>query len=57
MWDVFNMGCGFVVCVAEDEVAAASALLAAHHPGARRIGNVTGKAGDVRIAGLDAARP
>jgi phosphoribosylformylglycinamidine cyclo-ligase len=47
MWDVFNMGCGFVVCVAKDEVAAASALLASHHPGARRIGSVTGDAGRI----------
>ena len=48
MWGVFNMGCGFVVAVAQDEVAAATALLAAHHPGARRIGSVTGDAGRVR---------
>ena len=48
MWEVFNMGCGFVVAVAQDEVAAATALLAAHHPGARRIGSVTGDAGRVR---------
>jgi phosphoribosylformylglycinamidine cyclo-ligase len=48
MWDVFNMGCGFVVAVAEDEVDAATTLLASHHPGARRIGSVTGHAGRVR---------
>ena len=48
MWDVFNMGCGFVVAVAEDEEPAATALLAAHHPGARRIGSVTGDAGRIR---------
>jgi phosphoribosylformylglycinamidine cyclo-ligase len=47
MWDVFNMGCGFVVAVAEDEVTATSALLASHHPGARRIGSVTGDAGRI----------
>jgi phosphoribosylformylglycinamidine cyclo-ligase len=50
MWDVFNMGCGFVVCVAEDEEPAATALLAVHHPGTRRIGSVTGDAGRVRRA-------
>jgi phosphoribosylformylglycinamidine cyclo-ligase len=48
MWDVFNMGCGFVVTVPEDEEPATSALLAAHHPGARRIGSVTADAGRVR---------
>jgi phosphoribosylformylglycinamidine cyclo-ligase len=48
MWDVFNMGCGFVVAVAEAEVDSAATLLASHHPGARRIGSVTGDAGRVR---------
>jgi phosphoribosylformylglycinamidine cyclo-ligase len=48
MWEVFNMGCGFVVGVAEAEVAAVSELLAVHHPGARRIGRVTAEAGRVR---------
>jgi phosphoribosylformylglycinamidine cyclo-ligase len=40
MWRVFNMGCGFICVVADDAVAEATALLAAHHPGARRIGSV-----------------
>jgi phosphoribosylformylglycinamidine cyclo-ligase len=48
MWDVFNMGCGFVVAVAEDEEPAATALLAARHPGARRIGTVSGDAARLR---------
>jgi len=47
MWDVFNMGCGFVVAVPEDETAAASALLETHHPGTRRIGTVSGEAGRI----------
>jgi phosphoribosylformylglycinamidine cyclo-ligase len=51
MWDVFNMGCGFVCIVAEDEAPAAAALLAERHPGARRIGAVTGDAGRVRRVG------
>jgi phosphoribosylaminoimidazole (AIR) synthetase len=45
------MGCGFVVAVPEDEVAAASTLLAAHHPGTRPIGAITAHAGTVRRPG------
>ena len=40
MWHVFNMGCGFVCVVPEEHADAAVALLAAHHPGTRRIGAV-----------------
>ncbi|MGI8595564.1 MAG: phosphoribosylformylglycinamidine cyclo-ligase [Solirubrobacteraceae bacterium] len=47
MHEVFNMGCGFVAVVPEDRAEDASALLAAHHQRARRIGTVTGDAGDV----------
>jgi phosphoribosylformylglycinamidine cyclo-ligase len=52
MWDVFNMGCGFVALVPEDRAADAAALLAAHHPGTARIGTVTGEAGRVSVAGV-----
>ena len=52
MWEVFNMGCGFCVVVPQATAAAASALLAAHHPGARRIGTVTDRAGIVEVAPL-----
>ena len=45
MWEVFNMGCGFVAVVPEADAADAAALLAGHHPGARRIGTVTDRAG------------
>jgi phosphoribosylformylglycinamidine cyclo-ligase len=38
MREVFNMGCGFCVVVAPGDEAAALELLAAHHPGARRVG-------------------
>ena len=41
MWEVFNMGCGFVCVVPEDRADEATALLAAHHEGARRIGTTT----------------
>jgi phosphoribosylformylglycinamidine cyclo-ligase len=49
MWEVFNMGCGFVAVVPEPAADAASALLAAHHPGARRIGTVTDRPGRVEL--------
>jgi phosphoribosylformylglycinamidine cyclo-ligase len=41
MYEVFNMGCGFVAVVPEDRADEATALLAAHHEGTRRIGTVT----------------
>jgi phosphoribosylformylglycinamidine cyclo-ligase len=47
MWDVFNMGCGFVCVVPDEHAADAIALLDAHHPGTARIGSVTGDAGVV----------
>jgi phosphoribosylformylglycinamidine cyclo-ligase len=40
MWRVFNMGCGFVAVVPAGAADEAAALLAAHHPGTRRIGSV-----------------
>jgi phosphoribosylformylglycinamidine cyclo-ligase len=52
MWDVFNMGCGFVVIVPEDRAEDAAALLGAHHPGAARIGTVTGDGGRLTAPGL-----
>ena len=55
MWEVFNMGCGFCAVVPESTAAAASALLAAHHPGARRIGTVTDRAGLVELPALGLA--
>ena len=47
MWDVFNMGCGFVCVVPEADAVDAIALLDAHHPGAARIGTVTERAGEI----------
>jgi phosphoribosylformylglycinamidine cyclo-ligase len=49
---VFNMGCGFVAVVPAQAVERAVALLAEHHPGARRIGSVTATAGRVELPGL-----
>jgi phosphoribosylformylglycinamidine cyclo-ligase len=51
-WEVFNMGCGFVAVVPEDDADAATALLAAHHPGARRIGSVTADTGRLSAPGV-----
>ena len=50
MHEVFNMGLGFVCVVAGTDAEAAGALLARHHPGARRIGVVTDRAGVVARA-------
>jgi phosphoribosylformylglycinamidine cyclo-ligase len=52
MWEVFNMGCGFCVVVPEADAAAAVAQLAEHHPGAAVIGQVSDRAGLVRLPGL-----
>jgi phosphoribosylformylglycinamidine cyclo-ligase len=51
-WEVFNMGCGFVAVVPEAHADAASALLAVHHRGTRRIGTVTAEAGRVSAPGV-----
>lgn len=45
MWEVFNMGCGFVAIVPEDQVDAACALLDKRHHGTRRIGTVSDRPG------------
>jgi phosphoribosylformylglycinamidine cyclo-ligase len=47
MWDVFNMGCGFVCVVPEDRVVDAIGMLDAHHPGTARVGTVTDRAGEI----------
>jgi phosphoribosylformylglycinamidine cyclo-ligase len=57
MWEVFNMGCGLVAIVPEADVDDAAAILAGHHPGARRIGTVTDQAGTVTIPDLGLSFP
>jgi phosphoribosylformylglycinamidine cyclo-ligase len=47
MWEVFNMGCGFVAIVPGDRADDAFALLGARHPGTARIGTVTSEGGRV----------
>jgi phosphoribosylformylglycinamidine cyclo-ligase len=52
MWDVFNMGCGFVAIVPEARADDAVALLATRHPGTARIGTVTADGGRLSTPGL-----
>jgi phosphoribosylformylglycinamidine cyclo-ligase len=52
MWDVFNMGCGFVAIVPAAQADEAAALLAARHAGAARIGTVTPDGGRATVAGV-----
>jgi phosphoribosylformylglycinamidine cyclo-ligase len=52
MWEVFNMGCGFVAMVAAPDAEAAAELLAAHHPGARVIGHVSDLAGQLAVPAI-----
>ena len=52
MWEVFNMGCGFVCVVGAEHEAAAAELLHRRHPGAARIGTITGEGTRVRLPGL-----
>ena len=56
MWEVFNMGCGFVVIVPEDRADDAVALLSQRHPGTARIGTVTDAADTVTVEGLSYSR-
>jgi phosphoribosylformylglycinamidine cyclo-ligase len=49
MWDIFNMGCGFVALVPADRADDAVDLLSTHHPGTARIGTVTGEARTVNV--------
>ena len=55
MWEVFNMGCGFIAVVPEAAADEAVELLGRHHPGAARIGSVTGETGAVGVPGRGVA--
>jgi phosphoribosylformylglycinamidine cyclo-ligase len=57
MWEVFNMGCGLVAVVPDADADEASAILAARHPGARRIGTATDRAGRVELPSLGLTYP
>jgi phosphoribosylformylglycinamidine cyclo-ligase len=52
MYDVFNMGCGLVAVVPDADAGAAVELLARRHPGTRRIGTITDRAGRVELPSL-----
>ena len=56
LWEVFNMGCGFAAIVPEAHADTTAAILAARHPGARRIGTVTDSAGVASAPGGIALR-
>jgi phosphoribosylformylglycinamidine cyclo-ligase len=51
-YQVFNMGCGFVVAVAPGDAAAAVELLERFHPGSRVIGRISDDPGRVTLPGL-----
>lgn len=52
MWEVFNMGCGFVAMVPEDQATDAVDLLAAFHPGAAVIGVITDRDDVIEIPSM-----
>jgi phosphoribosylformylglycinamidine cyclo-ligase len=52
MWEVFNMGCGFCVVVAQADAERAVALLGGRHPGTAVVGALNDRAGRVTIPGL-----
>ena len=47
MWEVFNMGCGFVAVVGQADAQMALDMLCAHHAGSARIGTITDRAGRI----------
>jgi phosphoribosylformylglycinamidine cyclo-ligase len=55
MWEVFNMGCGFVAIVPGERAGDAVERLAARHPGTARIGSVAAAPGTVTIPPLGLA--
>jgi len=52
LWEVFNMGVGFVCVVPAERAGDAVELLSGHHPGTARIGAVTDRAGAVEVDGI-----
>jgi phosphoribosylformylglycinamidine cyclo-ligase len=53
LWEVFNMGVGFICVVAAERADDAVELLGRLHPGTARIGGVTDRVGVVEIEGLE----
>ncbi|HEV7751515.1 MAG TPA: phosphoribosylformylglycinamidine cyclo-ligase [Baekduia sp.] len=56
MWEVFNMGCGLVAIVPDEQADAAAEILSSHHAGARRIGSTT-DTGTVTVPSLGLSFP
>lgn len=52
MWEVFNMGCGFVAIIPRERADEAVEVLAARHPGTAVIGVVTEHTGRVSVPSL-----
>ncbi len=55
MYDVFNMGCGFVAVVPGADAERAVEILGRRHPGTARIGTISDRPGLVELAGLGIA--
>jgi phosphoribosylformylglycinamidine cyclo-ligase len=51
MWEIFNMGCGFMAVVPEEDADEAAEILRARHPGTARIGTVTDRVGEATAPG------
>jgi phosphoribosylformylglycinamidine cyclo-ligase len=51
LYEVFNMGCGFVCVVPAGQAEAAVELLSGRHPGTAVIGTVTDREGVVELPG------
>ncbi len=51
MWEVFNMGCGFVATVPAPQAARAAEILSEFHPGSAIIGHVTTDSGAATVRG------
>jgi phosphoribosylformylglycinamidine cyclo-ligase len=49
LWEVFNMGCGFVAVVPKDRAPDAAGVLERHHRGTAVIGKVTAEGGRVAV--------
>jgi len=52
LWEVFNMGVGFICAVPAECADDAVELLNRHHPGSARIGEVSDRAGVVEVDGI-----
>jgi phosphoribosylformylglycinamidine cyclo-ligase len=49
MWDVFNMGCGFIAITAQENATTAIQILSQYHPNTTQIGSVTNQSGKIKL--------